>query len=118
MKIEKEMRNISTVLLFKILHRKFLKYGWKCFSRLFRTLETIFVEFSKNFQTFPNYYENIMIFQLSGFSINPEMVFIFIFISLFILEIFMFAYDCSFACWPLFKKVVENKFSKSHNLMG
>ena len=36
--IEKEMKN---------LYQKFLhyKYGWKYFSRLFGTLETIFVEF-------------------------------------------------------------------------
>ena len=56
------MKYVSTAALFA---KNFYKYSFKYFPRLYRTLETIFVEFpdfSRNFQTFPDYHENDNIF--------------------------------------------------------
>ena len=63
MKIEKEWKNVSTAVLFRILHQKVLKVWLEKFFQFFMTLDTIFFFFKftdtlRNFEDFPDYHES------------------------------------------------------------
>lgn len=60
-KIEKEMKNVSTAVGFKSLHQKFLQVWLEIFFQNFQESWDHFLEFpnfSRYFQAFPHHHEN------------------------------------------------------------